>query len=362
MDSHSKKLLVWSLALAAIIGAACAWVYWSDDLERPVRQMQRHKRQTHPQHNQWHNVAGQEGPEHFDRSIGRSAPTATKLAATEPEPEPEPEPKPEKETTLFTQEREFKKRRLFIYCDSDNYDAATGKLQLVFDLRNVLSFELYSCSIPKGAYIINANNNQFTFRAGGTDTTIQLDVGDYDALTLAAHIQAQVRALAVRAAFTCSYEALTTSLVCTDSSEFEIEFLSTHPSLQYSLGFATQTNTSADQDGTQTLRAPNRLDLFHSRYLQIRGLDMKRHYVNTDIIGTVDLVNDINYNRGFDQHFEREFPVPIERWKKLTLQLEQKMPYTAAEPFQNNGLAFHMCFCVTVLTTNIKRNYHDIVQ
>ena len=240
-------------------------------------------------------------------------------------------------------------RNNFVFVDSDSYDSSTGTLPVTFDLRNVISLELYSISLPKGEYVISALNDSFTVTTGGTDYTIGLSTGDYDAEELAAHVQAQIRAGTGDATFTCEYVALTTSYkFSSTAAEFQLVFTDADRLLQYNFGLPQQSNTSSNSGGTHTLEG-SRIDLFNARYLQISCDEMRKHYTNTNVIATVDLSDELNYHRGYDSHFKREFPSPIERWRGLTLKLQTKMPYVDLQPYNNRGLGFHLCLCIQTL-------------
>lgn len=240
-------------------------------------------------------------------------------------------------------------RNNFVFVDSDLYDSSTGTLPVTFDLRNVISLELYTISIPKGQYVISSLNDSFTVTTGGTDYTIGLSTGDYDAEELAAHVQAQIRAGTGDATFTCGYIALTTSYkFSSTTAEFQLVFTDSDRLLQYNFGLPQQTNTSSNSGGTHTLEG-SRIDLFNARYLEISCEEIRKHYTNTNVIATVDLSDELNYKRGYDSHFVREFPSPIERWRGLTLKLQTKMPYVDLQPYNNRGLGFHLCLCIQTL-------------
>jgi hypothetical protein len=254
-------------------------------------------------------------------------------------------------------------RNNFVFVDSDLYDSNTGTLPVTFDLRNVISLELYSISIPKGQYVISSLNNSFTVTTGGTDYTIGLSTGDYDAKELAAHVQAQIRAGTGDATFTCEYIALTTSYkFSSTAAEFQLVFTDADRLLQYNFGLPQQSNTSSNSGGTHTLDG-SRIDLFNARYLQISCDEMRKHYTNTNVIATVDLSDELNYKRGYDSHFLREFPSPIERWRGITLKLQTKMPYVDLQPYQNRGLGFHLCLCLETLHKQQDvREINDIIM
>ena len=254
-------------------------------------------------------------------------------------------------------------RNNFVFVDSDLYDSDTGTLPVTFDLRNVISLELYSISIPKGQYVISSLNDSFTVTTGGTDYTIELSTGDYDAEELAAHVQAQVRAGTGDVTFTCEYIALTTSYkFSSTAAEFQLVFTDADRLLQYNFGLPQQSNTSSNSGGTHTLEG-SRIDLFNARYLQISCDEMRKHYTNTNVIATVDLSDELNYKRGYDSHFVREFPSPIERWRGLTLKLQTKMPYVDLQPYENRGLGFHLCLCLETLHKQQDvREINDIIM
>lgn len=254
-------------------------------------------------------------------------------------------------------------RNNFVFVDSDLYDPTTGVLPLTFDLRNVVSMELYSISVPSGEFVISELNNSFTMTTGGTDFTIALTIGDYDANELAVHVQAQIRAGTGDATFFCEYIPLTTSYKFTSTSaEFQVVFTDADRLLQYNFGLPEQTNASTNSGGTHTLQG-SRIDLFNARYLEISCEEMRKHYSNTNVVGTVDLSQELNYKRGYDEHFVRQFAVPIERWRGIELKLRTKMPYIDLQPYNNRGLGFHLCLCIQTLHRQQDiRQIHDIYQ
>lgn len=257
----------------------------------------------------------------------------------------------------------FATRKHFIYVDSDTYDPTTGKLEVIFEtnLYNVIGLEMYSCSIPKSEYVISSVNNTFTFN-NGSAYSIALTTGDYDAIELAAEIQSKIRAASSDSTFTCTYVAKTTtySMTSTDAA-FTISFSTAQRLLMYNIGFTSTSNTSTDLSGTHTLSTTGRVDLANSRYVQICSEEMRKHYVSTDIISTVDLSTALNYSRNIDESVIRTFPAPIKRWRSFTLQLYVKDPHSERRIYNNNNLVFHICFVAYTLTKkmNLEGIKHD---
>lgn len=263
-------------------------------------------------------------------------------------------------TTKFNKQLGF--RNVFVYVDSNAYDPSTGRLKLTFDLKNVLSFELYAAAIPKGSYVIQLGiNDSFDFTANASTTRITIPKGDYDAETLAAAVQTAVQQQAGVETFACSYERLTTSLVFqSEADAFSLSF-DEGSFLKHNLGLGTATeHTSTIVNGVHTLAAAHRVDLFGSRYLKIEGDSMRKHYIDSSSVATVHLADEINYTRGHADMIVRDFPVPIKRWREVTLTLYEDSPFIPRQIFNPNGLGFHLTFVARVMVQKLVHTYENI--
>ena len=254
---------------------------------------------------------------------------------------------PEKIVDIPSTKQQLILQKQYIYVDSStSFNPQTGILSVKFptNLYNVVGFELFTCSIPRSEYIIHDANHTFSITTGTMDYVINLEKGDYDSISLAAELQAKVITATSDGSFTCLYVDKTTSYqFSSTAAAFTFNFTNSERLLQYNLGFSSQTANSTLVGGTHYLMSDHRIDLANSRYLMLQASSMKKHYINTDIIATIDMSAPLNFERR-DQHMIRRFPAPIKRWRSIDISMNTKHPYSEPSKYNTNGLVFHLCF------------------
>ena len=249
------------------------------------------------------------------------------------------------DVNLRTIEKEIKTHSEFLFVNSKYYNESEGTITLKdLSFKNVIGFELYSYSFPKSTYVINNQNNQFVFKDATDSYLIDINIGDYDALTICTELQDKIRTV-VGNSINVTYISSLAGINFSNSDAFTLEF--SKLLLQFNLGFKENLNRSTLIDGSHVIRSTGRIDLFNNRYVKIRAPQLKQFYGNTDIVALVNTENPINYNM-YDQQ-QRQFLIACDYLKQLVLYLETVNPYSESINFESNNLGFHLCFVVKSL-------------
>lgn len=243
-----------------------------------------------------------------------------------------------------------RQRSYFVTVDSDVYDVSTGTISVPINLRQVLSVELFSASIPKTEYVINQYNDRFNVTVNSSTSTVILSHGDYDSNTLGDHLQEKLRLISNLSTITVTFSTVTSKYTFTQSSTtYSFDFTG-YELLAYNLGLS---NTESTTNGVIT--AANKCDLSNGRYLLIKCKQLEKEYINTDVIGTVPLYEKLNIVQGIRGTSIREFLQPLERVKTLELILKSKFPRITPKPYNSHGLSFQ--FVLLIKTFNRSFDY-----
>lgn len=140
------------------------------------------------------------------------------------------------------------------------------------DINDVVSAQLISADVPFTTYLINDNFNSLYVTISGTTTEITLTTGDYDATTLASHIQDKLNAFSSNN-FSVAYDNIKDNFRFRSKVAFSLVFNGVSNPLNSLLGFKQDTyasSVSSEIDAyVNVIQSPYRKNFDYNKYIYL---------------------------------------------------------------------------------------------
>lgn len=163
----------------------------------------------------------------------------------------------------------------------------------------IISVELLRAVVPSASYTVDSHNNTLNIECGGYSYEISVPIGMYNAATLIAALQNEIRAS--NATLFCNFTVEICQLRHTTKFKNSREFTLSFPelgSISYELGFESGAAISSEICcGTQTIKSPFRLDISAPRFLYVMSdRQLRGHTRHKDgVLAAIPLVTSLQY-------------------------------------------------------------------
>jgi hypothetical protein len=175
-----------------------------------------------------------------------------------------------------------------LYFTSDRYDSGSNNRPnylLSHDIQHIRKLKVGSAVIPYSFYVINSNNNGFTFEetAGGGSVSFNLVEGNYSATTFTAQLKSQLEANSVNGyTYTVSISSSTNKITISTASNFIIELANSNGIT----GYSSTTGASTIHTGN------NVVNLAGTNNVYLRS-NLATHLARNTIVENSNLYNNI---------------------------------------------------------------------